>query len=122
MKASWTIKDTHLHACEHGLQVLHMDLELEWEGRKHRSGLAYHLSDVLALPGEPRENLAHLIDVHVASEVHALAALGDPSRLKGLSGRIESTEEVLAGHPQGEAEDHPPAHTHQEEGPGMIRL
>ena len=122
MKASWTIRDAHLHLCEHGLQVLHLDLEFESGGRKHNSGLAYHLSDLLSAPGEPRENLSHLIDVHVASELRALATLGDPNDLKGISGKVESIEELLAEHPGGTGEEHPPTHTHPSDGPEILRL
>ena len=122
MKADWTVKDAHLHLCEHGTQVLHLDLDFHSNGRRGRSSLAYHLSDLLDLPGEVKENLSHLIDVHISSEAQALEALGDPAALKGLSGHVESAEELLSKHPGGKGEEHPPTHTCEAEGPGMLRL
>ena len=110
MQTRWIVKDVVEHTCSHGLPVIHVELEWDFEGEKYASTLSYHLVDLYQMSGDVQDNLRHLIDVHVASEVASLIARKQLAGLRGLTGEVTSVEEVLALHPSGTAADHPELH------------
>lgn len=106
----WHIRRIRDRVCGHGLDVVSFDLEFERDGRRYSTDLDYHVADLLRMGDDIAASVRHLVDVHVAHTVNVMRAKEKIHEAEGTSGQIESIPEVLTGHADGMADDHPPAH------------
>jgi hypothetical protein len=112
MATQWRITKVEHLVCAHDLEAVHIEVAYEYGGRPRTLRLDYHLTDLVNMPGELKDNLAHLIDVNLAYRLVLHQSEEKLSDLEGLTGEIEDIETVLQDHPGGWGEDHPPVPEH----------
>jgi len=110
MATQWVVKTVEHTVCAHSLDVVSLEVEYEVSGSKRITVLDYHLVDLLAMPGDLRENLRHLIDVNVAHRLSLRDSQEQLSALEGTTGSVADPEALLQEHAGGVGTDHPPFH------------